>query len=89
VCLQVDKKVLQDIPHTKQTATRTAQKQVLSQHIHTREHTHTYTRAQSYATYQVQTWIGNCLDPLEWGWDMTNNKLVPVKTTLHAAPQQI
>ena len=47
-------------------------------------------RFHSFRVYlQVQTWIGHRLDPLEWGWCMSNNKLVPLKTTLPAAPERL
>jgi hypothetical protein len=44
----------------------------------------------SYRVYhQVQTWIGHDLDPLQWGWIQSGNKLVPLKTDLPAAPERI
>ena len=38
---------------------------------------------------QVQTWIGNgdSMEPLEWGWDRTDNMLLPIKTLLQTAPE--
>ncbi len=40
IILKINKNVMKDIPHIKQTSTRTAQKHLRSQHIHTRSHTH-------------------------------------------------
>lgn len=43
--------------------------------------------------YQVIEWTkldeDLQLDPLDWGWTMSNGKLVPVKTRLPAAPDQL
>ena len=40
----------------------------------------------SYRVYlQVQELLGNCLDPTNWGWSMTENSLRPVPTTKEAA----
>lgn len=40
--------------------------------------------------YQVQQWKGNeSLLPTEWGWELSNNKLLPVKTNLPAAPKAL
>ena len=40
---------------------------------------------------QVQTWIGNgdSMEPLEWGWDRTDNMLLPIKTHLQPAPDDL
>ena len=40
---------------------------------------------------QVQTWIGNGdnLEPLKWGWDRTDNMLLPIKTHLQPAPDDL
>jgi hypothetical protein len=43
--------------------------------------------------YQVIEWTKRDedlqLDPLDWGWTMSNGKLVPVKTCLPAAPDEL
>lgn len=39
--------------------------------------------------YQVQEWIGNKLNPLEWGWISKNNTLVPNTGVLEVAPEFI
>lgn len=36
--------------------------------------------------YQVQNWLGNNLNPEQWGWTIINNILEPLKTLLPAAP---
>jgi hypothetical protein len=47
-------------------------------------------RFHSFRVYlQVQTWIGNELNPVEWGWCLKGNKLIPVKTDLAAAPARL
>ena len=44
----------------------------------------------SYRTYhQVQTWRGNDLSPVEWGWSATPNGLVPIKMVKSAAPEPL
>ncbi|WAR13570.1 hypothetical protein MAR_027750 [Mya arenaria] len=44
----------------------------------------------SYRVYlQVQTWIGRDISPTDWGWTMNGDKLVPVKTSLPAAPERL
>ena len=41
----------------------------------------------SYNTFlQTQLWSHNDMDPLQWGWEKENNRLVPRKATLPAAP---
>ncbi|KAK2146284.1 hypothetical protein LSH36_619g01000, partial [Paralvinella palmiformis] len=35
--------------------------------------------------HQVQDWKGHKLDPLEWGWKMTDGKMTPVHPDLDAA----
>lgn len=37
--------------------------------------------------YQVQLWMGNDLDPLQWGWKNTVNGLFPVETTKEPLPE--
>ena len=39
--------------------------------------------------HQIQTWMGNEMDPTEWGWKFVNNKHVPLTTTLSAAPEKL
>jgi hypothetical protein len=39
--------------------------------------------------HQVQTWIVHDLDPLQLGFIQSENKLVPLKTDLPAAPERI
>lgn len=47
-------------------------------------------RFHSFRVYlQVQTWIGNKLNPVEWGWCLKGNKLISVKTDLAAAPARL
>jgi len=39
--------------------------------------------------HQIQAWSGNHLIPLEWGWKQTVNGLLPIPTTIAAAPQEL
>ena len=39
--------------------------------------------------HQVQAWRGNDLDPTAWGWQVRNNKLIPVRTSIAPAPQRV
>lgn len=39
--------------------------------------------------HQVQMWLGNPLDPKEYGWMEQNKMLKPVMTTMSAAPENI
>ena len=39
--------------------------------------------------YQVQVWLGNELDPEEWGWKLTDNYLEPIQTLLPPAPEKL
>lgn len=39
--------------------------------------------------YQVQLWLGNSLDPLEWGWRETPRGLQAIPTTNKAAPDSL
>lgn len=39
--------------------------------------------------HQVQTWLGNDLDPCQWGWRLVGNSLLPIPTTLPPAPDRI
>ena len=43
------------------------------------------------AYLQCQTWTGRGdeLDPVQWGWTVSNNRYIPVKATLPPAPQQL
>ena len=38
--------------------------------------------------HQIQAWIGNNIDPLQWGWTQSGHRLVPLKTYLSAAPER-
>ena len=47
-------------------------------------------RMHSFRTYlQVQTWLGNQLDATEWGWCRTDDRFVPIKTNIPAAPERL
>ena len=39
--------------------------------------------------YQVQVWLGNNLQPEQWGWVFKNNKLEPITTLLPPAPDEL
>lgn len=39
--------------------------------------------------YQVQVWLGNQLDPKDWGWKLIDNTLEPVQTLLPPAPEKL
>ena len=39
--------------------------------------------------YQVQVWLGNKLDPENWGWAMKDNILEPIQTLLPPAPEKL
>lgn len=39
--------------------------------------------------YQIQTWLGNDLEPQEWGWVMRNELLEPIMTILPPAPSEL
>ena len=39
--------------------------------------------------YQVQTWLGNQLNPEDWGWKLTDNTLEPIQTILPPAPDKL
>ena len=44
----------------------------------------------SYRVYlQIQEWLGNSLDPRNWGWSMIRGSLKPVPTTKEAAPAEL
>ncbi|WAR13480.1 hypothetical protein MAR_027660 [Mya arenaria] len=52
--------------------------------------TSTAAKYHSYRVYlQVQTWIGRDISPTDWVWTMNGDKLVPVKTSLPAAPERL
>jgi len=38
---------------------------------------------------QVQDWLGNKMNPLEWGWERKNNEFVPVLSDLPSAPDKL
>jgi len=47
-------------------------------------------RQHSLRTYhQIQMWIGNEKNPLDWGWKNTKYGLVPITTNKDAAPQSV
>ncbi|GBM62028.1 hypothetical protein AVEN_220955-1 [Araneus ventricosus] len=39
--------------------------------------------------YQVQVWLGNELDPENWGWVLKDNGLEPFQTLLPSAPEKL
>ncbi|GBO36989.1 hypothetical protein AVEN_227867-1, partial [Araneus ventricosus] len=39
--------------------------------------------------YQVQVWLGNELDPENWGWVLKDNSLEPIQTLLPPAPEKL
>ncbi|GBO38818.1 hypothetical protein AVEN_274190-1 [Araneus ventricosus] len=39
--------------------------------------------------YQVQVWLGNELDPENWGWVLKDNSLEPIQTLLLPAPEKL
>jgi hypothetical protein len=39
--------------------------------------------------YQVQVWLGNKLDPEEWGWKLVDNTLEPIQILLPPAPEKL
>ncbi|GBM17619.1 hypothetical protein AVEN_80908-1 [Araneus ventricosus] len=39
--------------------------------------------------YQVQVWLGNELDPENWGWVLKDNGLQPIQTLLPPAPEKL
>lgn len=39
--------------------------------------------------YQVQVWKGKQQNPLEWGWDIQDGQLSPIKTDLPPAPDKL
>ena len=39
--------------------------------------------------HTIQAWLGNSLLPTEWGWKVNDGKLVPVFSTLPAAPEYL
>jgi hypothetical protein len=39
--------------------------------------------------YQVQVWLGNKLDPEDWGWKLVDNTLEPIQTLLPPAPEKL
>lgn len=39
--------------------------------------------------YQMQLWLGNNLQPQEWGWKRLNAMMVPIMTTDDAAPKEL
>ena len=44
----------------------------------------------SFRTYHtVQQWKGNQLDPIEWGWRIHDNNLIPVETDQPVAPDSL
>ena len=41
------------------------------------------------AFYQVQSWLGNQLNPVDWDWKLTDNILDPIQTILPPAPEKL
>ena len=39
--------------------------------------------------HQIQTWLGNELNPTEWGWKIIKGRHIPITTTLSAAPDDL
>ena len=39
--------------------------------------------------HQVREWLGNSLDPLNYGWETCDNRLVPKRTDADIAPKNI
>jgi len=39
--------------------------------------------------YQVQVWLGNELNPEDWGWVFKDNSLEPIQTLLPPAPEKL
>jgi hypothetical protein len=39
--------------------------------------------------YQVQVWLGNKLDPEDWGWKLVDNTVEPIPTLLPPAPEKL
>ena len=38
---------------------------------------------------QVQQWLGNELDPTDWGWEVRHDALIPVPTDQPAVPERL
>lgn len=52
--------------------------------------TESATNLHSYRVYyQVQMWLGNTLNPLDWGWKIHDNTLVPVYVESPLVPDDI
>nr|XP_036231797.1 uncharacterized protein LOC118683407 [Bactrocera oleae] len=47
------------------------------------------TRNKKKVYYQVQVWLGNQLDPKDWGWKLVKNTLEPVQTLFPPAPEKL
>ena len=65
-----------------------------SKHVEARDLPPTQASAKFHSMrvyYQMQEWRGknDDLNPLEWGWQMVNQKLLPVKTDLPPAPADL
>ena len=44
----------------------------------------------SYRTFHTfQQWMGNYLEPIEWGWQTQDGQLYPVETDIAAAPDSL
>lgn len=39
--------------------------------------------------YQVQVWLGNELNPKDWGWVFKDNSLEPIQSLLLLAPEKL
>ena len=59
--------------------------------VHTLQPTNTAADHSLWENPQVQTWIGNGdnMELLEWGWNGSDNILLPMKTHLQPAPDDL
>lgn len=39
--------------------------------------------------FQIQKWLGQDLNPLDWGWKLKNESLEPITTTSKPAPDEL
>ena len=47
-------------------------------------------KQHSFRTYlTVQEWMGNLMEPTEWGWRLENNNLTPIETDRPIAPETL
>ncbi|KAH0812093.1 hypothetical protein GEV33_010698 [Tenebrio molitor] len=50
---------------------------------------HLQVQPLNHVYYQIQTWLGNNLEPQEWGWILQNDVLEPTTTLLPPAPEEL